>query len=103
MHAARSAVAKISHSTSHTSQRAGYGAIIMEAMKQGWSDERLDDLNHRVDDLSHRMEEGFRRVDTNIRGLQAEINGRFDSLRRTMIQTSAVMIAALIGLIATQL
>jgi len=85
------------------SQRARYGAIIMEAMRKSWTDERLDDLNHRVDDLSHRMDEGFRRVDTDIRSLQAEMNVRFDALQRTMIQTSAVMIAALIGLIATQL
>lgn len=65
-------------------------------MRKSWTDERLDDLNHRVD-------EGFRRVDMDIRGLQAEMNSRFDALQRTMIQTSAVMIAALIGLIVTQL
>ncbi len=68
----------------------------MEAMRKGWTDERMDDL-------SHRMDEGFRRVDTDIRGLRAEMNSRFDALQRTMIQTSAVMVAALIGLIATQL
>ena len=65
----------------------------MEAMRKSWTDERLDDL-------SHRMGEGFRRVDMDISGLRAEMNSRFDALQRTMIQTSAVMIAALIGLIA---
>ncbi len=65
----------------------------MEAMRKSWTDERLDDL-------SHRMDEGFRRVDMDISGLRAEMNSRFDALQRTMIQTSAVMIAALIGLIA---
>lgn len=68
----------------------------MEVMRRGWTDGRLDDL-------SHRMDEGFRRVDMDIRGLRVEMNSRFDALQRTMIQTSAVTIAALIGLIATQL
>jgi hypothetical protein len=45
------------------------------------------------------MESGFSRVDAELRG----INARFDALQKTMIQTSALVIVALIGLIATQL
>ncbi len=45
------------------------------------------------------MDQGFARLDAEMRGL----NGRFDSLQRTLIQVNGVIIAALVGLIATQL
>lgn len=82
----------------------------MELMREAWSDDRLDDLNRRV-------ENGFNRVDTDIRELRSEMNSRFDrvdarfdaidkrfdAMQRLMIQGGAVVIAALIGLIATQI
>jgi hypothetical protein len=64
----------------------------METMRESWTDERLDDLNHRVDEVGKRMDQGFKEVRTELGALQ-----------RTMLQTSGVTIAALIGLIATQL
>jgi hypothetical protein len=64
----------------------------MEAMRQSWTDERLDDL-------SQRMDSGFARVDADLRALTS----RFDGLQRTMIQVGGGVIAALVGLIATQL
>jgi hypothetical protein len=68
----------------------------MQTMRETWTDERLDDLNGRVSD-------GFRRLDEDLRSLRGEVNARFDALQRTMIQLGSAMIAALIGLIATQL
>lgn len=68
----------------------------MQTMRQSWTDERLDDLNHRVD-------EGFKRVDAELRAL----NGRFDALNRTLLQIGGGLIATLIagffGVIVTQL
>jgi hypothetical protein len=64
----------------------------MEAMREAWTDARLDDLNHKVD-------EGFRCMDTRFEGLDKRIDG----LQRTLIVTNGTIVAALIGLIATQL
>lgn len=61
------------------------------SVREGWTDERLDDLSKKVD-------QGFARLDADMRAL----NGRFDSLQRTLLQVGGVMTAALIGLIATQ-
>lgn len=43
-------------------------------MRDKWTDERLDDLNHKVDT-------GFRRIDERF----ASIDRRIDSLQRTMV------------------
>jgi hypothetical protein len=71
----------------------------MESMRATWTDSRLDDLANRVD-------AGFARVDGDIRELRGEIG----SLQRTIIQVGGALgagfvalLAAMIGLIATQL
>jgi hypothetical protein len=83
-------------------------AIMATAMRDAWTDERLDDLNHRVD-------EGFRRLDADIRALRGEmsqlrgemnerfdrVDRRFESLQRTLILSFGGIVAALIGLIAS--
>ena len=75
----------------------------METMTSGWTDERLDDLKGQVDDLGRRIDAGFREMRQEMAVHQRETNARFDSLQRTMIQFGGVMIAALVGLLATQL
>jgi len=62
------------------------------SVREAWTDERLDDLNKKMD-------QGFARLDAEMRAL----NSRFDSLQRSLQQVNVVIIAALIGLIATQL
>lgn len=57
-------------------------------MRSTWTDSRLDDLNGRVGDLGSRMDAGFDRV-----------NGRIDSLQRTVIQVGGALAAAFVGLI----
>jgi hypothetical protein len=82
---------------------------MMETVRESWTDKRLDDLNDKVD-----------RIDVDLRALRVEtrteftalrgemkdgfesINQRFDALHRSMVQFSGIMIAALVGLIATQ-
>jgi hypothetical protein len=72
-------------------------------MRSTWTDERLDDFaahtDARFDDLVRRMDSGFDRVDVELRA----INARFDGMQRTMIQFGGIMIAALVGVMATQL
>jgi hypothetical protein len=70
-----------------------------EAGMTEWNDGRLDDLSKRVDELGTRMDLGFAQVHEDIR----ELHGRFDALQRTLVQMTTVMIAALIGFIATQI
>lgn len=57
-----------------------------------WTD---DKLSERFDAIDRRFDEVDRRLD--------RLCDRFDALQRTMLQTNAVIIAALVGVIATQL
>lgn len=89
----------------------------MEAMRQSWTDERLDDfredvgrrfdevdrrfeeVDRRFDKVDERMEAGFARMDAKFDA----INAKFDALMRALFQVGFILVAALIGLIATQL
>jgi tetrahydromethanopterin S-methyltransferase subunit G len=84
-------------------------AMLMAVMvpREKWTDERLDDLNKKVDN-------GFRGVGARFDHLEArfeaqmdkqfgELNQRFDRMQFTLIGSAVTIIAALIGLIATQL
>ncbi|HEX2266285.1 MAG TPA: hypothetical protein VHH14_08380 [Solirubrobacterales bacterium] len=74
-----------------------------EAEMTEWNDGSLDERFHlidqRFDQMERKMDEGFVRTDAGFR----ELNSRFAAMQRALIQTSGVIIAALIGLIATQL
>ncbi len=65
-------------------------------MREAWTDERLDDfarnVDQRFDRLEGKMEDGFR-----------ELRKELSAMQRTMIQFAAVLVAALVGVIATQL
>lgn len=54
-------------------------------LRSTWTDSRLDDLNGRVEDIGRRV---------------TEQSGRIDALQHTIIQVGGVMTAALLGLIA---
>lgn len=64
----------------------------MEAMREAWTDERLDDLSRRVD-------RGFDRVDADLRAL----NGRFDALQQTLTALQRTMLQVGVGLVGALL
>jgi DNA anti-recombination protein RmuC len=114
----------------HALQTTGYGAI-MDAMTKSWTDERLEERFDRIDDrfdgMDRRFDEvdqrfevvdrrfetvdrRFDRVEGDFRELRAEmkvgferIDDRFEALHLLLLRLGGVVIAALIGLIATQL
>ena len=68
-------------------------------MRSTWTDSRLDDLNGRVTDLSAKVSE-----------MDSRLTGRIDSLQHTIMLVGGgifaafvAVLAAIIGLIATQL
>jgi hypothetical protein len=94
----------------------------MEAMREAWTDERLDDLSRRMDRgfdrvdadlraLDARLDRGLDSVQRRIDGLEGRIDGlqgridglqaSMDGLQRTMLQVGVGLIAALIGVMAT--
>ena len=72
-------------------------AVMMPREK--WTDQRLDDLNQKVDDGFTRVDARFDRVEDRLE----KLDDRFGSLNRTLIGTGGAIVAALLGIIATQL
>ncbi len=97
----------------------------MEAVREAWTDERLDDLKHgmdrgfdrvdarleKVDARFEKLEDRFDRVDRNMRDLRVELeakmddrfgrlDARFDSLWRMML---AGYVTAVFGFIVTRI
>jgi len=68
-------------------------------MRKTWTDERLDDFATHTDRRFDEVNKRFDRVDHEL----GRINDRLDGLQRVLLQSHVVMIATLIGLIATQL
>jgi hypothetical protein len=58
-----------------------YAGKIVVAMREAWTDERLDDLNERVTELGRRMDDGFNRIHEDIRSLDTKIDSKVDGLR----------------------
>jgi hypothetical protein len=69
---------------------------VMMNPRETWTDERLDDLSKKVDqgfsESKAEMKSGFERMDA-----------RLDRMQNTLVGAAAVIIAALLGIIATQL
>jgi hypothetical protein len=68
------------------------------AMRDKWTDERLDDLNAKVDDGFRRVDERFNRVDERFIHLERTMNQWFMALVTLMLTG----FAGLAGLIVTQ-
>jgi hypothetical protein len=63
----------------------------MDSVREAWTDERLDDLNHRVDEGFREMREEFRAV-----------RGEMSAMYRTMTVTMITGFSGLAALIITQ-
>jgi hypothetical protein len=68
----------------------------MEAMREKWTDERLDDMNAR-------MTEGFSRIDADLRELRAEMGANHRIMLQLSVGTIATMAIGFLGVIVTQL
>jgi hypothetical protein len=78
----------------------------MQAMHAGSTDARLDALGTKIDALSRSIDKRFEQVDKRFEQVDRrfeKFDERFDRLQQTMLGGGAAIIAALIGLIATQL
>ena len=78
----------------------------MEAMREKWTDERLDDMNARMGEGFHRLDEDMREVRAEIAGVRGEMNRRFEATHRLIIQVGAglfgTMLVGFLSLLVTQ-
>jgi hypothetical protein len=65
---------------------------MMESMREKWTDERLDD--------------GFQRIDADLRELRSDMNSRFESMQRLIVQVGGglfgTMCIGFLSLVLTQ-
>jgi hypothetical protein len=65
----------------------------MQTMRQAWTVERLDDLNHKVDEINREMHAEFRAVRGEIRSLQVVMLGGFAAMFATMASGFIALLA----------
>lgn len=78
----------------------------MEAMREKWTDERLDDMNARMSEGFTRLDEDIREVRSEIAGVRGEMNKRFEATHRLIIQVGGglfgTMVVGFLSLVLTQ-
>jgi hypothetical protein len=90
----------------------------MAAMREKWTDERLDDMNGRISEGFDRLDHELRDVRAEIRALRSdvgtefgsvrtEMSSRFDAIQQLILRVSAgmfgTMVIGFIGLVVSQL
>jgi hypothetical protein len=78
----------------------------MQAMRESWTDARLDDFRGEVDSRFGDVSDGLDRVESEIRELRSEMKSSFESINRTMLHGVIALYAAYIAgfaVIVTQL
>jgi hypothetical protein len=68
----------------------------MEAVRDAWTDDRLDDLNHRVDEGFKEMRAEFRAVRLESRTEFTGVRGEIAALHRTILQLFGGMLATMV-------
>lgn len=61
----------------------------MEAVREKWTDERLDDLNDRMVEGFERLDKDMREVRLELARINGKMNGRFEATHRLIIQVGA--------------
>lgn len=74
----------------------------MEAVRESWTDERMDDLKDQVVEQGRRTEARFASLESRFDSFEARVDARFESLQRSMIQLFAVGLVTFVGLISAQ-
>jgi hypothetical protein len=79
----------------------------MYKMREGWTDERLDDFRNEVNRRFDKVDGEFRDLRSEMNARFDRLNSRFDGLQRTMLQiaggTIGTLIAGFAAIVATQL
>jgi hypothetical protein len=74
-------------------------------VRDTWTDERLDDLNHRVDDGFRELRADLRALNGNMQALNRTMTEQFAAQHRATVQLFGVMFATMmvgfLGVIAT--
>jgi len=80
------------------------------AMRESWTDERLDDFRAETARRFDAVDRQFEKVEAGTKEMRAEthlrfdrIESRIDALQRTIIFSNAAIFAAVLGVFATQL
>jgi hypothetical protein len=78
----------------------------MEAVREKWTDERLDDLSDRMGKGFDRLDKDIREVRSEVAGIRGEMNSRFEATHRLIIQVGAglfgTMVIGFLSLVVTQ-
>lgn len=75
----------------------------MEAMRNSWTDDRLDGFSKETYRRFDEVDRRFDRVEADIRELRSDLGGKLDLLQRTLMQFGGGIIVGLIGMIVTQI
>ena len=73
----------------------------MDAVREKWTDERLDDLNGKVDELGQRMDLRFDAVDRRFEAMERRfegIDGRFEGFERRFDRLQWLLVSGFLSL-----
>jgi hypothetical protein len=69
----------------------------MAAVREAWTDVRLDDLSDRMDQRFEQVDQRLDRVETVIRDLRAEMNARLNTMTASMIVGFVSVVSSIIA------
>jgi hypothetical protein len=79
----------------------------MEAVREKWTDERLDDMNSRMSGGFDRLDKDIREVRSEVAGVRGEMSDRFEATHRLIIQVGAglfgTMVFGFLSLVVTMI